>query len=122
MLPRRRRQWLELVADDGSRLRLPVEQVSDKLQPGSRIDAAEWADLERAAEYYGLLDTALRILGRREHFSAELKRKLRQRTSNRDLVERVLGECDRRNYLDDRRAAEITVQRLVDRGGISRAT
>lgn len=121
LIPRRRKTWVELVPDQGDSIRLPVEQLPAALSAGSSIDPPQWESLCEAAGYWGLLDRALRLLGRREHFTAELSRKLQRYTFDRDLVQRVLAECQQRGYLDDERAAGIAVQQLVARGGLGRA-
>jgi len=121
LIPRRRKTWVELVPDQGDSIRLPLEQLPAALTAGSSIDPAQWEALCTAAGYWSLLDRALRLLGRREHFTAELRRKLQRYTFDRDLVQRVLAECQHRGYLDDERAAGIVVQQLVARGGLGRA-
>jgi len=120
LIPRRKNAWVEIVPDAGAGLRLPREALPAYVQTDQTVDAADWAQLVELAAYHGLLDKALRILGRREHFHAELKRKLYQRTPDRELVTRILAECRRRDYLNDERAAEFTVQQLLNRGGVGR--
>ncbi|MBN2080754.1 regulatory protein RecX [bacterium] len=120
LIPRRKNAWVELVPDDGPSLRLPREVLPAFVRADQTVDGTDWAKLIELAAYHELLDKALRILGRREHFHAELKRKLGQRTIDRELIARVLTECRRRDYLNDERAAEFTVRQLLTRGGVGR--
>jgi regulatory protein len=52
------------------------------------------------------LSSALRILTRRDHSVTELRRKLRQRQVETTLIDQVITECRRLNYLDDDRFAK----------------
>ena len=52
------------------------------------------------------LNSALRILTRRDHSVTELRRKLRQRQVETTLIDQVITECRRLNYLDDDRFAK----------------
>ena len=66
--------------------------------------------------YPNALKSALRILARREHSVVELSRKLSRRGYEEETVGRVVAECERLQYLDDRRAADQLVSRLQRRG------
>lgn len=121
LIPRRRNTWVELVPDSGEHIKLPREALPAGVYGGSQLDSGEWEQLCALAEYHVMLDRALRILGRREHFVRELERKLRRHSQDRDLVARVIQECLRLKYLDDKRAAVYTTQQLLLRGGIGRA-
>ena len=120
LIPRRRETWVEIIPDDGLPLRLPRERLPAGIAPGSAVSEADWATLTREAAYYGLLDSALRILAHREHFEAELRRKLSARERDSRLVEQVMAHCRASAYLDDARAAELIAGQLVSRGGIGR--
>jgi regulatory protein len=67
-------------------------------------------------DYKTCLNTALRILGRRDHSSRELERKLRQRGYQRGDIQTVLAECRRFNYLDDRKYAFSQIHYLRAKG------
>jgi regulatory protein len=60
---------------------------------------------------------ALRILGRREHSSAELRSKLARLGFSAPEIEPVLARCREYNYLDDRRYALARCHELLRRGG-----
>jgi SOS response regulatory protein OraA/RecX len=121
LIPRRRNTWVEVVPEEGASLKLPRAVLPAAVRADAQLDEAHWRELADLADYHGLLDTALRLLGRREHFERELERKLRRRTADRDLVARVLAECRCLAYLDDERAAVYAVQQLLNRGGLGLA-
>lgn len=120
LLARRNQAWIQIVPDSGDPASLPYEQVPPGLSEGARLSADEWAEITQRSRYYVLLNKALSLLARREHFEAELKRKLWQRERDAALVERVLAECRRLGYIDDLRAANILAAQLVARGGMGR--
>jgi regulatory protein len=109
------------VPDSGESIKLPREALPAGVYGGSQLDSSEWVKLCSLAEYHVMLDRALRVLGRREHFVRELERKLRRHSQDRELVARVIAECLRLKYLDDERAAAYTTQQLLLRGGIGLA-
>jgi regulatory protein len=118
LLPRRGGQWLELIPEAGEPVRLPLHAVPPGLEPGAVIEPAAWEELQRLAEYHALYDRALRILGRREHFTRELQSKLFLRTRNGALIQQVLRDLAQRTYLDDHRAAEYVAEFITQRGAV----
>ena len=65
--------------------------------------------------------SALRILSHREHSVAELTQKLIRRGHAVDVVQRIIAECLRLNYLDDQRVAQQVLARMKRKGlGIHR--
>jgi len=58
----------------------------------------------------------LRLLACREHFRAELRRKLARETRNPELIEPVLDSLEARNALSDRRFVESYIAFRVGRG------
>ena len=71
---------------------------------------------ERAARPLVPLDTALRLLARREHSVAELRTKLASRGHEAGAVEDVLNELARRGLLSDERFAEAFLRSRLERG------
>jgi len=59
---------------------------------------------------------ALHLLGRREHSAYELSVKLERRGIPGETVEKVIAECLRLGYLDERRAAAGLAESLKRRG------
>jgi regulatory protein len=66
--------------------------------------------------YHQGLNSALRILARRDHSVTELAQKLTRRGYGQDIVQRVVAECRRLNYLDDERAARQVIDRMKLKG------
>ena len=66
-------------------------------------------------------NSALRILAHREHSVAELTQKLIRRGYAGDIVQQVIAECLRLNYLNDQRVAQQVLARIKRKGfGIHR--
>lgn len=120
LIPRRRKTWVEIVPNLGDSIKLPRELLPADIATGTAVDETRWRGLVALAEYHGLRDRALRILGRREHFIAELNRKLFKYSRDNEVIGRVLVDCQRLGYLDDQRAAQLAVSQLVARGGIGK--
>lgn len=66
--------------------------------------------------YRNALNSALRILARRDHSVFELAQKLARRGYEEGTVRRVVAECGRLNYLDDRRVAGQLIGRMQRKG------
>lgn len=62
------------------------------------------------------LETALRILSRRDHTRSELRRKLLNRKYSKAAIEKAIEVCDRYRYLNDERAARLQLEQLLRRG------
>jgi regulatory protein len=62
------------------------------------------------------LDSAFRILARRDHTRKELAVKLRQKGHDRTATESALARCRELGYLDDAKTAAIIARHLVDSG------
>ena len=119
ILERRKGTWVELFADNRESIRLPAE-LAVGIARGGAIDDRRWAELRREGEFHSLFDKALRLLGMREHFTQELRRKLAQRTLDKPLIDRVIDAVRDRGYLDDARACDYLVSQLVQRGGVGK--
>ncbi|HSM88963.1 MAG TPA: RecX family transcriptional regulator [Desulfobacterales bacterium] len=66
--------------------------------------------------YRKALNSALRILARREHSSVELAQKLMRRGHAEAVVQQVILECLRLNYLDDRRVLRQVLDGMQRKG------
>jgi len=62
------------------------------------------------------MDSALRILARRDHSVVELTQKLDRRGYSQDTVHQVVAECSRMGYLNDQRVAGQLIDRMKRRG------
>jgi regulatory protein len=58
------------------------------------------------------MNTAVRILTHRDHFKFELKQKLQQRGFTSEVIDTVIAECERLNYIDDNRTADVYISQL----------
>jgi regulatory protein len=66
--------------------------------------------------YRKALNSTLRILARRDHSTVELIHKLTRRGYETDVIERVVAECSRMNYLDDGRATRQLIAGMIRKG------
>jgi regulatory protein len=62
------------------------------------------------------LDSAFRILARRDHTRKELADKLRQKGHDRAATDRALARCRELGYLDDAKTAMIIAGHLAESG------
>jgi regulatory protein len=58
------------------------------------------------------MNTAVRILANRDHSKYELERKLQQRGFESKLINKVMAECERFGYIDDKRTARVYILQL----------
>ena len=66
--------------------------------------------------YQKALNTAIRLLARRDHSTYELTRKLKQRGFHQDTIAGVLSECERFDYLNDERTVKGLIRQLKHKG------
>ena len=66
--------------------------------------------------YQKAFGTALRLLTRRDHSKYELAQKLKKRDFEDDIIEKVLLECERLDYLNDERTAQLFIGQLLRKG------
>ena len=66
--------------------------------------------------YRKALNTALRILTRRDHSRQELSRKLQARGYVEKTINDVISECERFDYINDERTAQVFIRRLQRKG------
>ena len=59
-----------------------------------------------------VMNTAVRILTNRDHSKYELKQKLRQRGFASKVINTVIAECERLDYINDLRAAHLYILQL----------
>lgn len=58
-------------------------------------------------------NTALSLLARRRHSREEVRRKLTERGFECRIIEHVLAECERLQYINDETAADFYIEELV---------
>jgi len=62
------------------------------------------------------LNTALRILARRDHSRYELVQKLKQRGFSREDIDDAISSCERFDYINDEQTAQIYIRQLKRKG------
>ena len=62
------------------------------------------------------MNTAVRILANRDHSKYELKQKLQQRGFGSKVIDTVIVECERFNYINDKRTADVYILQLKRKG------
>ena len=60
--------------------------------------------------------TAIDLLSRRNHSTAEMRAKLKKRGFNVDDIEAVLKVCRKENYIDDDATAEMWIRNSIRKG------
>jgi regulatory protein len=83
---------------------------------GGRYPVNRQSDESATALYQRALNTALRLLLRRDHSNAELISKLNQRGFDDEIIRRVVAECQRLDYLNDERTAGALIRKLSRKG------
>ncbi len=66
--------------------------------------------------YRKALNTALRILTRRDHSKHELSQKLKARGYTGEVIGKVISECERFGYINDERTAQVFIRQLHKKG------
>jgi regulatory protein len=59
-----------------------------------------------------VMNTAVRILTHRDHSKYELKQKLQRRSFENKVIETVIAECERLDYINDHRTAHLYILQL----------
>lgn len=87
--------------------------LSDQEEEGSQapVEDEDPAEVRRRAR-----ESAVRILGRREHSQKELVRKLKQREYSEDVVEETLGWLGEHDLLNEQRFASEYARMRAGRG------
>ena len=66
--------------------------------------------------YRKALNTALRILTRRDHSKQELYQKLKARGYAGDVIDGVISQCERLDYVNDERTVRVVIRQLHKKG------
>jgi regulatory protein len=71
--------------------------------------------------YRKALNTALRVLTRRDHSKHELFQKLKARGYAAEIINDVISQCERLDYINDERTAQVLIRQLHRKGyGVKR--
>lgn len=79
------------------------------------------SDSEAASEARRASHAAVRLLSRRDHCTAELRRKLEAREFDESAIESALAEMALNGYLNDDRFAHLFAEQLMEKGRGPRA-
>lgn len=110
-----RRGVYELKLEGGEALLASPDSIGE-LQEEEELPSTLLPRLRRESAYLGARETALKALGRREHFFREIVDKLRRKLVEDEVIERVISVLMREGYLDDARAAEVFIKERLSRG------
>ncbi len=96
---------------------LSVEAVLHfSIRKGALLDAQLLAHIAAFEQQHEAREQALRFLRLRDHSSAELARKLRQKGIDAALIAPLLEELTQKGYLNEARVAQALLERLQARG------
>jgi len=73
-----------------------------KLRVGAELTNELLENLKNQEEKDSVLDSAFRFLARRQHSIFELRQKLQRKTNNKSVIETVVDELSKKEYLNDR--------------------
>lgn len=89
--------------DDKSILFLAVEVfLKSGLKKGDEISDDRFSALIEQNKLFHIKQRAFRLLGRRQHSSSELRRKLWQKDYDQKLIDEVLEDLNKNGYLNDK--------------------
>jgi regulatory protein len=88
--------------EDKSRIKFSESLLIDTgLQVGDDLTSEEFQEVALKSEIEAAEHSALRLLSRRSHSTTEIKRKLRLRGFGIDVIEPVIEDLLKKNYLND---------------------
>jgi regulatory protein len=106
----------EITLSDGSSFFVyPEVPEQIGIAEGVALDGGLWEALQQCHERYMCREKAVELLARREHSSAELHRKLRERSFSAGTIREVLQELRERSWLDDERFARLYAETRLRR-------
>ena len=89
--------------DNDSILFLAVEVfLKSGLKKGDEISDDRFSALIEQNKLFHIKQRAFRLLGRRQHSSSELRRKLWQKDYEQRLIDEVIDELTKNGYIDDK--------------------
>lgn len=88
--------------DDGKFLILALEVfLKSGLKKGDEISEDRFSFLIEQNKLFHIKQRAFRLLGRRQHSSSELRRKLWNKDYEQKLIDEVIDDLQNKGYLDD---------------------
>lgn len=75
------------------------------LQKGVELTPSLFKEIEKTEQVYAVKEKCLRYLGRRDHASIELKRKLKKKGFDKRTITQVIEDLSSRGYINDKQFA-----------------
>lgn len=82
----------------------------------SCFDNEEWEKIKYKNSYRLAWECALRLLSARAHCERDLSNKLRQRKFKKQIIQAVIEECKRLDFIDDIKFAREYIRELIEKG------
>lgn len=111
---------IQLTSEDSERQLHPETQARFNISEHSSFSRGQWDAILRDNAARLALEAAMRLLARRPHSRAEIKRKLFQRRFSAETIESTLNECERLALLDDDAFARVLIDESRQKGHGSR--
>ena len=86
------------------------------LHKESGFSEQEWDEILYKNNYRLAWESTLRLLSIRAHCERDLSNKLRQRKFSTKVIDAVINECQRLEFIDDIKFAKEYIKELLDRG------
>lgn len=84
------------------------------IHTGKSLSDSDIDNIKAKELYLSVREQAWRFLARREHSTAELRNKLLKKSFSREIVQEILDELLRRDYLNDRRFARLLITEEIN--------
>ncbi len=108
---KKRKQRYSLFAGDTFVLGISLDTLNrHQISIGTVLDDTLLKTLKRSEDAFQLREQAFRLLARRAHSRRELRDKLRVRSHDPDLIDRLIEDFSERKYLDDSRFARSFIE------------
>jgi regulatory protein len=103
-----------IILDNGDRLVISYELLlKNGLRRNSEISESHFLFLKEENEKFTAKQQAYKILGRRLHSRNELKLKLLKKKFNKDILENILTELEKKDFLNDQKFALLFIEEKI---------
>ncbi len=107
---------IELILEDGEIITLPLREEFLNFSRGDNLSDETIDKLYFVMNIFIVKNAAFRLIARRDHSEAELKRKLAVKFTCSDAIHAALDQLKNENYLDDKRFAETYISQQISNG------
>ncbi len=104
---------IELILEDGEIIALPLREEFLNFSRGDNLSDETIDKLYFVMNIFIVKNAAFRLLARRDHSEAELKRKLTVKFTCSDAIQAALDQLKNESYLDDKRFAETYISQQI---------